>query len=279
MPREAKKGLEKFSFHVDFFQNEAIVGVAGEFGLKGEIAVVKLLCAIFRNGYFYLWSDRNRQSLADSLPGISLSLLDLIVRRLVKSGFFDSLLFDSAHVLTSKTIQLHYQSECRRLHRRPDIRPYNLLAAPPQSQPQHLPLNPEEDPPSFPKTVPASRGAGMPGIPLSESIPKIKEDIIWCEATCMRFCIPMPCLLSYLDAFALHCSTTLGQLSHENLQHAKRHFCQTLNKYGNKFFDNIISRRCGHQPVPRTGQRPATLADAAEAILRGSADRLPGLDD
>ena len=52
MARPNKTGLDYFPFDIDFFDDEKIMAISGEFGIKGEITTVKLLCAIYRNGYF-----------------------------------------------------------------------------------------------------------------------------------------------------------------------------------------------------------------------------------
>lgn len=114
MARPVKKGLDYFPFDVDFFEDEKIAAISGEFGLKGEIVAVKLLCAIYRNGYFILWSDMLRLKILRDLPGISPDLLDKIVDRLVRWEFFDKALFDSVGVLTSRGIQKRYLSVAKR---------------------------------------------------------------------------------------------------------------------------------------------------------------------
>jgi len=114
MARPTKKGLDYFPFDVDFFEDEKIAAISGEFGLKGEIVAVKLLCAIYRNGYFILWSDMLRLKILRDLPGVSPDLLDKIVNRLVRWEFFDKALFDSVGVLTSRGIQKRYLSVARR---------------------------------------------------------------------------------------------------------------------------------------------------------------------
>ncbi len=108
MARPNKMGLDYFPFDVDFFNDEKIVAISGEFGIKGEIVVIKLLCAIYRNGYFILWSDLLKFKLLRDLPGVSSELLDSIMNRLVLWGFFDKDLFDSMGVLTSAGIQKRY---------------------------------------------------------------------------------------------------------------------------------------------------------------------------
>lgn len=108
MARPRKNGLDYFPFDVDFFNDEKIVAIAGEFGVKGEIAAVKLLCAIYRNGYFIEWNEMLLMKLLHQLPGLSSELISQIVMRLVKWGFFDKDLFDSAGILTSRGIQKRY---------------------------------------------------------------------------------------------------------------------------------------------------------------------------
>ena len=98
----------------DFFEDERIMAISGEFGLEGEMVAVKLLCMIYRKGYFTLWQDLQKYKLLRSLPGVSLELLERIVRRLVSWGFFDEDLFYAADVLTSKDIQKRYFNAIKR---------------------------------------------------------------------------------------------------------------------------------------------------------------------
>lgn len=114
MARPIKIGLKYFSFDVDFFSDEKIGAISGEFGIKGEITAVKLLCAIYRNGYFILWDEALKMNLLKNLPGISLELLEKIVNRLVKWGFFEQDLFSTARVLSSKGIQKRYFDAIKR---------------------------------------------------------------------------------------------------------------------------------------------------------------------
>ena len=114
MARPRKTGLDYFPFDVDFFEDEKVVAIAGEFGIKGEIVAIKLLCAIYRNGYFIEWTEMLRYKMLRQLPGISAELFDQILNRLVRWGFFDASLFDSVKVLTSVGIQRRYFEISRR---------------------------------------------------------------------------------------------------------------------------------------------------------------------
>ena len=114
MARIEKTRLDFFPFDIDFFDDEKIVSIFSEFGSKGELVTVKLLCEVYRNGYFLEWKETVRIKLVQKMAGVSEGLLDQIVRRLVKWGFFDKTLFDTAHVLTSRGIQSRYFSSYSR---------------------------------------------------------------------------------------------------------------------------------------------------------------------
>ncbi|MGM9695016.1 MAG: DUF4373 domain-containing protein [Alloprevotella sp.] len=113
MARPSKTGLDYFPFDVDFFHDEKILSIAKEFGPKGELCVVKLLCAVYRNGYFILWDDAMRNKMLMDMPCINKGLLEQIVGRLVRWNFFEQGLFNSAKVLTSIGIQKRYFSAIR----------------------------------------------------------------------------------------------------------------------------------------------------------------------
>lgn len=130
MARPKKTNLDYFPFDVDFFDDEKIVAIAGEFGIKGELTTIKLLCAIYRNGYYIEWNEMLQMKLARLLPGVSLELLNQIVSRLVKWGFFDPNLFSSVKVLTSRGIQNRYFEATKRWKLDVSKLPYILLENP-----------------------------------------------------------------------------------------------------------------------------------------------------
>lgn len=127
MARPTKRSLDYFPFDVDFFDDEKLVAISGEYGIKGEITTVKLLCAIYRNGYFIQWNELLKYKLVKSLPGVSADLLESVVKRLVQWGFFDKNLFDTSQVLTSRGIQRRYFEASRR-RKNDDDYPYLLVS-------------------------------------------------------------------------------------------------------------------------------------------------------
>jgi len=114
MARPKKEGIEYFPFDVDFFTDDKIEPISGEFGIKGEIVAIRLLCTIYKeNGYFARWDDRLKLSLSSRCK-VTPELVNDIVTRLVKWEFLDKDLFNSDKILTSKGIQERFKEATRK---------------------------------------------------------------------------------------------------------------------------------------------------------------------
>lgn len=117
MARPNKLRLDYFPLDVDIFDDEKVSAISAEFGYKAEIIIIKLLCSIYRNGYYYGWDDVHRGFFLSKLRGVSESLLDNVIKRLVTYGFFDKQLFDKHKILTSVNIQeIYFSATSRRRH-------------------------------------------------------------------------------------------------------------------------------------------------------------------
>ncbi|WP_291095532.1 MULTISPECIES: DUF4373 domain-containing protein [unclassified Empedobacter] len=114
MARLRKIGLEYFPLDVSFFENEKIEALSGEFGIKGEITVIKLFCEIYKNGYYLEWNDLQKMKLLKRLPGINVTLLQQILNRLLKWGIFNEEIFLQYGVITSKNIQKQFIDSTKR---------------------------------------------------------------------------------------------------------------------------------------------------------------------
>lgn len=108
MARPIKNGLDYFPLDVHFSSNDKIVAVTVETGAIGELIVIKLLFAIYRQGYFIEWNRSSHIRLLKELPGVSAEMLDKVVSCLVEWDFFDKNLFNTANILTSYGIQYRY---------------------------------------------------------------------------------------------------------------------------------------------------------------------------
>lgn len=129
MSRLEKFGLDFWPCDVDIFEDEKIAAISVEFGTKGEAVVFRLLCTIYRNGYFAQWTAMLQKKLSMSIPGMNENLIEEVVTRLVKWGFFDEAVFNSSHVLTSKAIQERY-FEAKKRSRKIETDKYLLIPLP-----------------------------------------------------------------------------------------------------------------------------------------------------
>ena len=152
MARPKKQGLDYFPFDVDFFEDDKVELIEAEFGYKSIVIIVKLLCKIYKNGYFYNWGDDECLLLAKQLgAGFVPKFVDEVVAGLVRRSFFDKTVFDSFRVLTSRGIQRRYIAVAK--DRQKDDQPPNywLLDV---SRPE-TPVLPRETPvfrPEMPQT-------------------------------------------------------------------------------------------------------------------------------
>lgn len=111
------KGLDFFPFDVDFFDNEKIALIEAEFGHKGVMIAIRLLCKIYKEGYYCQWGGDecllfSRKAGAGFVP----ELVGQVVAGLVKRSMFDEQLFNTFGILTSFRIQTCYFSAIKRRH-------------------------------------------------------------------------------------------------------------------------------------------------------------------
>ena len=104
MARPKKNGLDYFPIDVDIFDDEKVIPVSSEFGTKGDGILIRVLCAIYRNGYYVEYSDAFIFKIAKQAGEPYDTVFD-VVSGLVKWGFFDRYMFETFKVLTSRGIQ------------------------------------------------------------------------------------------------------------------------------------------------------------------------------
>jgi hypothetical protein len=115
MARTNKIGLDYFPFDIDFFNDPKIEIMSARFGVKGEIIAIRLLCMIYRNGYYIKWSDDESTLLAKRAgENITPSLVSEVVKELSRRGFFNESLLGKFNILTSHGIQARYFEAVKR---------------------------------------------------------------------------------------------------------------------------------------------------------------------
>lgn len=109
MARKTKPGLDYFPFDVDFFDDPKVELISSEFQTKGESITIRLMCKIYRNGYFLPWDKDQSLLFAKRVGnGTTGALVDEVVQGLIRRSFFNKGVFDSFMILTSAGIQTRY---------------------------------------------------------------------------------------------------------------------------------------------------------------------------
>jgi len=108
MARPIKKGLDYFPLDVDFFTDDKVEIIVGQFGLQAENIILRLFSKIYReNGFYYTWGS-DEQILFGKRFGFTVGTTREIVAGCLKRGIFDNSVFERFGVLTSKGIQTRF---------------------------------------------------------------------------------------------------------------------------------------------------------------------------
>jgi len=123
--RTFKTGLDYFSFDIDFFEDEKVEFVSAKFGELGELILIKLLCRIYRSGYFIEFGEDEQLLFAKrSGENITPELVKLVVDEAIKRNFFSKEHFEKFQILTSNGIQKRYFEATQRRKEIPLFREY-----------------------------------------------------------------------------------------------------------------------------------------------------------
>jgi hypothetical protein len=129
LARPIKPGLLYFSLDVDIFDDDKFFELSNEYGPLGEVIYLRLLCLIYKNGYYYRFETldklsallirsignkwaRDKETVKKIIP--FLAEINLLSPELMREN-----------VLTSKSIQRRYQKACER--KQSTINEYSLI--------------------------------------------------------------------------------------------------------------------------------------------------------
>ena len=98
--------VDYFPLTVNFFDRDAIELAEAKYGIRVDGAVCKLLCKIFKEGYYIPWGEEQSLIFARKLGGeLSGKEMDGIIQILLDKGFFDKESYEKFQILTSVKIQ------------------------------------------------------------------------------------------------------------------------------------------------------------------------------
>lgn len=126
MARPIKEGLEYFPLDCDMDQDDKISLIEAQHGLIGFGVVIKLLMKIYKNSYFYEWTEK-QQLLFSKKVNIDINQVNVIINDLIKWKFFNKELYDKFNILTSSGIQKRYLAAVGRRQKVKILKEYLLL--------------------------------------------------------------------------------------------------------------------------------------------------------
>lgn len=113
MARPQKVGIDYFPLDVDMDQDDKIAMIEAVRGIEGFGVVIKLLMKIYKEGYYYKWTERE-QILFSKRINVDINRVNAIINDCIKWDLFDKELFNKYHILTSRGIQKRYLEAVKR---------------------------------------------------------------------------------------------------------------------------------------------------------------------
>ena len=100
------KGIPYFPTSANFFEEEVMELLEAKFGVLASYIVLRLLCKIYKEGYYISWGKEQNLIFARKIgEGIKEEMVEKIVELLLEKGFFHKETYDQYGVLTSEQIQ------------------------------------------------------------------------------------------------------------------------------------------------------------------------------
>ncbi|WP_409176643.1 DUF4373 domain-containing protein [Brevibacillus fortis] len=139
MARPQKEGLDYFPLDLDIDQDDKLVVPIAKFGMQGFGIIIKLMMEIYRNGYFYHWSEKEQYVFA-SRVNVDINLIIEVVNECIKWGFFHQKLYEDHNILTSKGFQKRYIEAAKRRKEVVFVNEYLLVDVEELSQKFKIPI-------------------------------------------------------------------------------------------------------------------------------------------
>lgn len=100
------KGIPYFPVSANFFEEEVMELLEAKFGILSSHIVMRLLCKIYKEGYYISWGKEQCLIFIRKVGGeIKEDVMEKIIELLLQKGFFDKECYEKHGVLTSEQIQ------------------------------------------------------------------------------------------------------------------------------------------------------------------------------
>ncbi|NQX68466.1 DUF4373 domain-containing protein [Paenibacillus alba] len=128
MARPTKEGLEYFPLEIGIESDDKLLVVIGKFGTLGFGIIVRLMAEIYKNGYYYPWTEREHYTFSSRISVDVKTVLD-VVSECIKWGFFHQKLYEDHGILTSAGFQKRYLTATYRRAKNSILSEYLLLVS------------------------------------------------------------------------------------------------------------------------------------------------------
>lgn len=108
MARPTKQGIDYFPFDVGFFEDIKVRRLKKDCGNQAISILIAIFCSIYRDEGYYLEINSDLPFLIAEQLGISEDAVTKTVEKAVQVGIFDSHIFHTYQILTSRGIQERY---------------------------------------------------------------------------------------------------------------------------------------------------------------------------
>ncbi|MFB9330060.1 DUF4373 domain-containing protein [Paenibacillus aurantiacus] len=125
MARPKKEGLEYFPMDVDIIDDDKLVVPIAKYGNRGFGVIVRLMMEVYRNSYFYPWTEKEQYVFAMKINE-DVNYVREVVSECINWGFFHQKLHEEHQILTSAGFQKRYLLAAGR-RKEATIRPEFLL--------------------------------------------------------------------------------------------------------------------------------------------------------
>lgn len=121
-------GINYFPINVNFTEENAMEVIEAKYGVKGSGIVLKLLCKIYKEGYYISWSDEQCMIFANKAGrDITPQEVEDIINVLFEKEVLCRKSFEENRILTSESIQKVWMEATKRRKRDHEALPYLLV--------------------------------------------------------------------------------------------------------------------------------------------------------
>lgn len=228
--RPHKVGLDYFPLDLDIDQDDKIFYIQARHGLAGYGLHIKLLAAIYREGYYKKFDEAQEQIFAQR-TGVSPETIRVFIEDCISVNIYCAEIYRKHHVLTSAGIQKRYFKAVHRRTEVPVIQDFLLIEVPADINPVYVSIKGDN------ANIKAQRR-------VEES--KVKESIKGCRRAFGEAATDKDLLRSLKEAFpkediAAHIKEAKSYLESKNYKNPRGRFYKDFKT----FIRNTIKRAKG----------------------------------